>query len=245
MASERPPSKPTCLIVASSAAHGVSAPSFLHCFTLGSAAFNLQVATPGGKAIDFVDVNESNTRWIQDFRLKSYASPAKLESIDGARYHAVLIPNCPGAPVDLANNGYLARILQHFSAESKPICAVGHGVAALCCATKEDKSWVFGDYSMTGPSVYELIRQPGFASLPIIPEDFAKDAGATFSVPGSEDVPPAPRRAARAPEKRLAGPEAPLREAPRVVGDRRGSGGSAGTASLPPLPSGQRLSGGT
>ncbi|XP_038621097.1 glutamine amidotransferase-like class 1 domain-containing protein 1 isoform X3 [Tachyglossus aculeatus] len=181
MASERPPSKPTCLIVASSAAHGVSAPSFLHCFTLGSAAFNLQVATPGGKAIDFVDVNESNTRWIQDFRLKSYASPAKLESIDGARYHAVLIPNCPGAPVDLANNGYLARILQHFSAESKPICAVGHGVAALCCATKEDKSWVFGDYSMTGPSVYELIRQPGFASLPIIPEDFAKDAGATFS----------------------------------------------------------------
>ncbi|XP_010844109.1 PREDICTED: Parkinson disease 7 domain-containing protein 1 [Bison bison bison] len=161
--------------------NGVSAQSFLHCFTLASAAFNLQVATPGGKTMDFVDVNESNTRWVQDFRLKAYASPAKLESIDGARYHALLIPSCPGALVDLASSGSLARILQHFHSESKPICAVGHGVAALCCATSEDRSWVFQGYSVTGPSVYELVRVPGFAHLPLIVEDFVKDAGACFS----------------------------------------------------------------
>ncbi|XP_019340704.1 glutamine amidotransferase-like class 1 domain-containing protein 1 isoform X2 [Alligator mississippiensis] len=160
---------------------GVSAQSFLHSFTLASSAFNLQVATPGGKPIDFVDVNDSNLRWIQDFRMKSYANPAKLESIDGARYHALLIPNCPGAVTDLANSGYLARILQHFSTENKPICAVGHGVAALCCATNEDKSWVFHGYSLTGPSVYELVRQANFSSLSIIVEDFVKDSGATFS----------------------------------------------------------------
>ncbi|KAF4798455.1 Parkinson disease 7 domain-containing protein 1 [Turdus rufiventris] len=180
--------KPSCLIVASAATAGVSAQSFLHCFTLASSAFNLQVATPGGKPIDFVDVNEGNTRWIQDFRMKSYASPAKLESIDGARYHALLIPNCPGAVTDLANSGYLAKILQHFSAESKPICAVGQGVAALCCATKEDKSWVFQGYSLTGPSVYELVRQPNFASLSIIVEDFVKDSGATFSASSPDAV---------------------------------------------------------
>nr|XP_033784105.1 glutamine amidotransferase-like class 1 domain-containing protein 1 isoform X1 [Geotrypetes seraphini] len=175
------PSKPTCLIVASGAVAGVSAQSFLHCFTLGSSAFNLQVATPGGKSIDFTDVSESNMRWIQDFQLKSYANPAKLESTDGARYHAVLIPNCPGAMTDLANSGYLARILQHFRAEKKPLCAIGHGVAALSCATNEDKSWAFQGYSLTGPSVYELIRQPDFASLSIIVEDFVKDSGAAFS----------------------------------------------------------------
>uniref|UniRef100_A0A6I8P7L1 Uncharacterized protein n=1 Tax=Ornithorhynchus anatinus TaxID=9258 RepID=A0A6I8P7L1_ORNAN len=73
---------------------GVSAQSFLHCFTLGSVAFNLQVGHSGG-----------------------------------ARYHAVLIPNCPGAPVDLANSGYLARILQHFSAESSGCLPPGPGVA--------------------------------------------------------------------------------------------------------------------
>ncbi|XP_036076870.1 glutamine amidotransferase-like class 1 domain-containing protein 1 isoform X1 [Rousettus aegyptiacus] len=190
MASERLPSRPACLLVASGAAEGVSAPSFLHCFTLASAAFNLQVATPGGKTMDFVDVNESNARWVQDFRLKAYSSPAKLESIDGARYHALLIPSCPGALADLASSGSLARILQHFRSESKPICAVGHGVAALCCATNEDRSWVFQGYSVTGPSVYELVRAPGFARLPLIVEDFVKDAGASFS--GSEASPAEP-----------------------------------------------------
>ncbi|KAG8515699.1 Glutamine amidotransferase-like class 1 domain-containing protein 1 [Galemys pyrenaicus] len=214
MASERLPSRPACLLVASGAAEGVSAQSFLHCFTLASAAFNLQVATPGGRAVDFVDVSESNARWVQDFRLKAYASPAKLESIDGARYHALLIPSCPGALADLASSGSLCRILQHFRAESRPavpsrpvqagrveaggsavprpgwphcapptepICAVGHGVAALCCATNEDGSWVFRGYSLTGPSVYELVRAPGFARLPVVVEDFVKEAGASFS----------------------------------------------------------------
>ncbi|XP_062949796.1 glutamine amidotransferase-like class 1 domain-containing protein 1 isoform X2 [Cynocephalus volans] len=156
MASERLPSRPACLLVASGATEGVSAQSFLHCFTLASAAFNLQVATPGGKAMDFVDVTESSARWVQDFRLKAYASPAKLESIDGARYHALLIPSCPGALADLASSGSLARILQHFHSESKPICAVGHGVAALCCATSEDRSWVFRGYSLTGPASLTL-----------------------------------------------------------------------------------------
>lgn len=99
-----------------------------------------------------MDVTESNARWVQDFRLKAYASPAKLESIDGrlemrsvvasgqrvpvedsvswrcpyltcvfplgARYHALLIPSCPGALTDLASSGSLARILQHFRSES-------------------------------------------------------------------------------------------------------------------------------
>lgn len=46
--------------------------------TLGPWALLLQ-----GKAMEFVDVTESNARWVQDFRLKAYASPAKLESIDG------------------------------------------------------------------------------------------------------------------------------------------------------------------
>ncbi|CAH2325351.1 glutamine amidotransferase-like class 1 domain-containing 1 isoform X2 [Pelobates cultripes] len=173
--------KLSCLIVGSAATGGVSAQSFLNAFNFASSAFNLQVATPAGKALDFVGINETDSRWFQEFQLKPYANPARLESIDGARYHALLIPHCPGALTDLANSGYLARILQHFKAEKKPICAIGHGVSALCCATNEDRSWVFQHYSLTGPSVYELVRQQDYASLPLILEDFAKESGATFS----------------------------------------------------------------
>lgn len=42
---------------------------------------------------------------------------------------------------------------------SEPICAVGHGVAALCCATNEDRSWVFQGYSVTGVSAAGVAQQ--------------------------------------------------------------------------------------
>lgn len=37
--------------------------------------------------------------------------------------------------------------------QSEPICAIGHGVAGLCSARREDgKSWSFKSFSMTGVS---------------------------------------------------------------------------------------------
>lgn len=42
----------------------------------------------------------------------------------------------------------------------EPVCAVGHGVAALCCATNEDKTWVFQGYSLTGVG-WAFISLPG------------------------------------------------------------------------------------
>ncbi|XP_067293210.1 glutamine amidotransferase-like class 1 domain-containing protein 1 [Pseudorasbora parva] len=173
-------SKPTCLIVASAASAGVSARSFHQCFSLCSSVFNVQTATPGGKTIDFVGVDDTTARWVQEFSVKPYASPAKLESIDGARYQALLIPDCPGALNDLAHSGSLARILSHFISQQKPVCAVGQGVAALCCATEEHK-WIFSGYSMTGPSVFELVRSAEFANLPLIVEDFIKDNGGSYT----------------------------------------------------------------
>lgn len=40
-----------------------------------------------------------------------------------------------------------------FLLQSEPICAIGHGVAGLCSAKREDgKSWSFKSFSMTGVS---------------------------------------------------------------------------------------------
>lgn len=180
-------SKPTCLIVASACAQGVSVQCFQKAFSLCAPAFNLQTATPGGKPIDFIGVDESTSRWVQDFNIKPYATPAKLESIDGARYQVLLIPDCPGAPTDLAHSGSLHRILTHFISNQKPVCAVGQGVAALCCAT-EGQQWIFSGYSLTGPSVFELVRRPDFANLPLIVEDFVKDSGGSYTASQEDAV---------------------------------------------------------
>ncbi|XP_029507707.1 glutamine amidotransferase-like class 1 domain-containing protein 1 isoform X1 [Oncorhynchus nerka] len=181
-------SKPTCLIVASAAAQGVSAQSFHQAFCLCSSVFNLQTATPGGKPIDFVGVDDTTARWIQDFSQKSFATPAKLESIDGARYQALLIPDCPGALTDLAHSGSLARILTHFTSQQKAVCAIGQGVSGLCCAIVEGQKWIFTGYSLTGPSVFELVRSPDFANLPLIVEDFVKDSGGSYTASQEDAV---------------------------------------------------------
>lgn len=36
---------------------------------------------------------------------------------------------------------------------AEPVCAVGQGVSALCCAT-EGQRWIFSGYSLTGVSVW-------------------------------------------------------------------------------------------
>ncbi|RMX46085.1 hypothetical protein pdam_00009382 [Pocillopora damicornis] len=160
--------KPNCLIVCSSATQGVSAQSFIHAFTLTHSVFNVQIATPQGQQIDFVKSDDNSRKWLNEFRTKPFSVPGKLENVDASRYGAVLIPSAPGALHDLA--------------QDKPICAIGHGVAGLCSARREDgKSWSFKSFSMTGPSVFESARSADFSSLPIILEDWIKDHGGTFS----------------------------------------------------------------
>lgn len=94
------------------------------------------------------------------------------------------------------------------SLRAEPVCAVGQGVSALCCAT-EGQSWIFSGYSLTGvsfpqvnikgnkpkylyvfnncncfcgkPSVFELVRRPDFANLPLVVEDFVKDSGGSYT----------------------------------------------------------------
>ncbi|CAH3022389.1 unnamed protein product [Porites evermanni] len=174
--------KPNCLIVCSSATQGVSAQSFIHAFTLTHSVFNVQIATPKGQQIDFVKSDENSRKWLNEFRTKPFSVPGKLEDVDASRYGAVLIPSAPGALYDLAQDNELAKLLNTFVQEKKPICAVGHGVAGLCSARREDrKSWSFKSYSLTGPSVFESARSADFSSLPLIVEDWIKDNGGTYS----------------------------------------------------------------
>ncbi|XP_028393006.1 glutamine amidotransferase-like class 1 domain-containing protein 1 [Dendronephthya gigantea] len=176
-------SKPSCLIVCSSSPEGVSASSFIHAFTLTNSTFNVQIVTPQGRQIEFIRSDESSKRWINDFRTKTISVPGKLENIQASRFSAMLIPSSPGALNDLAENEVLAALLNRFIEQKKPICAVGYGVAALFAAKNENNksSWSFKSYSLTAPSLFEMVKTENFNTLNIIPEDYIKDHGGTYS----------------------------------------------------------------
>lgn len=59
----------------------------------------------------------------------------------GARYQALLIPDCPGALKDLAHSGSLARILAHFSSQKSK---------TLCCAVQAALLIVQHDLLLSG-----------------------------------------------------------------------------------------------
>lgn len=171
-----------CLIVLPSCKEGVSAQSFIQCFTLTHSAFTVQLATPGGKNPEFINQDDQSRRWLNDFHTKPFAVPLQLEIIDPNRYTCVLIPHAPGAAVDLANNKDLGQIILQFIKDKKLICAIGMGVSGLLSAQAEDTScWGLKSYSLTGSSVFELARLSDFADLPLIPEDAMRDRGASFT----------------------------------------------------------------
>ena len=179
--------KPSCLMVCS--ALGVSAQSFIHSFTLTHQAFNVHIVTPGGKAIEFVKVDDNGRRWLNEFKSKPFSVPGKLEEVEALHYSAVLIPSGLGSLYDLAENEDLGQIINLFIEDKKPICAIGYGVAALCSVKgKNLKSWAFKDYSLTAPSLFEMCMLENFNELPLILEDFIKENEAMFSASKTDCV---------------------------------------------------------
>ncbi|XP_076328712.1 glutamine amidotransferase-like class 1 domain-containing protein 1 isoform X1 [Tachypleus tridentatus] len=177
-----------CLIVLSGAKEGNSVQSFIQSFTLLHTAFTVQIATPGGKSLEFVNQDEQSRRWLNDFRMKTFAVPISLHAVDPDRYMCLILPHSPGAATDLVHDKDLALILKHFVKEKKPICAIAMGVVGLFPAMEDSSSWSFRRYTLTSVSVFELARDPDFASLPVIPEDIIKDRGALYSSSEPDEV---------------------------------------------------------
>ncbi|GFO01062.1 parkinson disease 7 domain-containing protein 1-like [Plakobranchus ocellatus] len=175
-------SRGSCLVVISSAVEGVSAGPFMQACTLVNQSFAIQLASPSGRQAEYVNQDDNNRRWFNEFRSKASSTPISLDTVDVNRYSAILIPPCPGAIHDLVSNKDLAQIIAHFMKKKKPICAIGHGVAGLCCARGDDgKTWELDGFSLTAPSLFEVGRLPEFSSMPIVLEDFVKDHGGKYT----------------------------------------------------------------
>lgn len=62
---------------------------------------SLFIIVSQGKPIEFAGVDDSTARWVQEFSVKPYANPAKLESIDGLKSLCSLESECISAFVTL------------------------------------------------------------------------------------------------------------------------------------------------
>ncbi|XP_043232133.1 glutamine amidotransferase-like class 1 domain-containing protein 1 [Amphibalanus amphitrite] len=181
-----------CLILLSSAKEGVSAQSFIQCCTLVHSSFQVQLATPGGKYPEYLHSGDSTTKWMEDFKTKALAVPMNVSIVDASRYSCLVIPHCPGAPYDLAASNEVALILAHFMQHSKPICAVGHGVAALLATAShpQQTSWPFKDVCLTAPTLFDQSLDRDFSQCPVLLEDGLRDGGARYTgaAPGAPHV---------------------------------------------------------
>ncbi|MET7712137.1 type 1 glutamine amidotransferase domain-containing protein [Streptomyces sp. NPDC005407] len=124
------------------------------------AGHDIAVATPGGvvptvdRASLAPEVNggKENADVIAT-ELASIAAlqrPLKLEEADLADYDAVFYPGGHGPMEDLAVNADSGKLLTAALDSGKPLGVVCHGPAALLAAEREDGSWPFTGYRLTG-----------------------------------------------------------------------------------------------
>lgn len=84
----------------------------------------LLIYTTQGKNVEYINQDDTNRRWFNEFRAKSSSVPIGLETIDAARYAALVIPDTPGALIDLHDNADLKQILEHFIKEKSEFFCV-------------------------------------------------------------------------------------------------------------------------
>ena len=125
------------------------------------AGFDVTVATPGGVAptVDAVSLAvESTGGREQADAIAAYLAsiradlenPVKLEEVDLDAYAAVLYPGGHGPMEDLAVDAGSGRLLTAALDSGKPLAVLCHAPAALLAARREDGSWPFAGYRMTG-----------------------------------------------------------------------------------------------
>lgn len=126
------------------------------------AGFDITFATPGG-VVPAVDTNSltpemnggdegkvAELREYLDGLDSRLSSPAPLEQVDPDHYDVLFVPGGHGPMEDLAVSKDVGRVLARMHDTGKIISAVCHAPAALLSARRDDGSWVFEGYRLTG-----------------------------------------------------------------------------------------------
>ncbi|MFG2588837.1 type 1 glutamine amidotransferase domain-containing protein [Streptomyces sp. NBC_01166] len=156
------------------------------------AGFDITIATPGGVAptVDSVSLTaEYNGGQDQADAVASYLAaidetlriPARLEDVVPTSYDVVFYPGGHGPMEDLAVDETSGRLLTSALDSGTQVAVLCHAPAALLPARREDGSWPFAGYRMTGFSNVEE-AQAGLADkAPWLVEDRLVELGADYT----------------------------------------------------------------
>ncbi|MFI6124134.1 type 1 glutamine amidotransferase domain-containing protein [Streptomyces sp. NPDC051064] len=156
------------------------------------ACFDITIATPGGVAptVDSVSLTaEYNGGQDQADAVASYLAaidetlriPARLEDVVPTSYDVVFYPGGHGPMEDLAVDETSGRLLTSALDSGTQVAVLCHAPAALLPARREDGSWPFAGYRMTGFSNAEE-TQAGLADkAPWLLEDRLVELGADYT----------------------------------------------------------------
>lgn len=125
------------------------------------AGFDVTIATPGGvtPTVDAASLTPESTggrdqadaiaTYLESIRA-DLENPVKLEEADLDAFDAVLYPGGHGPMEDLAVNADSGRLLTAALDSGKPLAVLCHAPAALLAARREDGTWPFAGYRVTG-----------------------------------------------------------------------------------------------
>lgn len=139
-------------------------------------SFKLELASPDGQLAGFY--LEEAERERSGASLLAGLACQKLGQMRGeqaaAQYAGLLVPCCgsgAGAGEDLSGSAALGDLLEAMLRARRPLCAVGHGVAALLAAPES----LLQGWNVTGACLLEALRAP--ASRPGQPPAIVQHTG--------------------------------------------------------------------
>ncbi|WP_031084992.1 type 1 glutamine amidotransferase domain-containing protein [Streptomyces sp. NRRL WC-3549] len=154
--------------------------------------YDITIATPGGVA-PTVDVGslsaEANGGQDQADAVASYLAsidetlriPARLEDVVATSYDVVFYPGGHGPMEDLATDQASGRLLTAALDAGTQVAVLCHAPAALLAARREDGSWPFAGYRMTGFSNAEETEAGLADKAPWLLESRLVELGARYS----------------------------------------------------------------
>ena len=155
-----------------------------------AAGWDITIATPGGVAptVDRLSLGLAGglppkTRAVADYLRQldsALTHPKALADIDPNDYDVVFYPGGHGPMEDLAVDADSGRILTTVLESGRPLALLCHGPAATLAARRDDGTWPFEGYRMTGLSNAEERLNPFARKAPWLLQDRLVESGAVY-----------------------------------------------------------------